>query len=124
VGWVSNVVYAEHPTGKNLEIQVLRCFAVVIVICGHSHNFMPWHDGLANTSIGFWTGVDVFLCISGFVITKAFSDAIRRAAQAVAGHGWMKSPVFLCATRFCYCRHRYSGLSPLRQFRYLPRGSI
>jgi peptidoglycan/LPS O-acetylase OafA/YrhL len=76
------VVYAEHPTGKNLEIEVLRCFAVVFVICGHSHNLMPWHDGLANTSVGFWTGVDVFLCISGFVITKAFSDAIRRAAQA------------------------------------------
>jgi peptidoglycan/LPS O-acetylase OafA/YrhL len=67
---------------KNIEIEALRCFAVLIVVCGHSANLMPWHYGLANTSIGLWTGVDVFLCISGFVITKAFGDAIRAAGRA------------------------------------------
>lgn len=71
-----------HPAGKNLEIEALRCFAVLIVVCGHSHNLMPWHDGLMNTWIGYWTGVDVFLCISGFVITRAFGNSIRSAAQA------------------------------------------
>ena len=35
-----------------------------------------------NTGIGLWTGVDVFLCISGYVITKAFGEDIRAAAQA------------------------------------------
>ena len=76
------MAYIKTTDGKNVEIEALRCFAVVIVICGHSHNLMPWHDGLASTLIGLWTGVDVFLCISGFVITKSFSAAIRSAAEA------------------------------------------
>jgi peptidoglycan/LPS O-acetylase OafA/YrhL len=53
----------------------------VIVIIGHSHNLLAWHDGLMNTTIGLWTGVDVFLGISGFVITKSFRSQLRIAAE-------------------------------------------
>lgn len=83
---------------KNEEIEALRCFAVVIVIIGHSHNLMPWHDGLMNTTIGLWTGVDVFLCISGFVITRAFSETIRAAALD-SPRAWLAASLGFLARR-------------------------
>jgi peptidoglycan/LPS O-acetylase OafA/YrhL len=70
--------------GWTVAVACMMAYARItdIVICGHSHNLMPRRDGLATTSIGLWTGVDVFLCISGFVITKSFGAAIRSAAEA------------------------------------------
>jgi peptidoglycan/LPS O-acetylase OafA/YrhL len=54
-----------------------------------------------STTIGLWTGVDVFLCISGFVITKAFSAAIRLAAEG--RRAWpAETNRFLVSSRFSF----------------------
>jgi peptidoglycan/LPS O-acetylase OafA/YrhL len=50
-----------HEGGFQPEIQGLRAFAVLVVVCAHA--------GLAGFAGGF-IGVDVFFVISGFLITR------------------------------------------------------
>src|SRR5258708_3956008 len=52
--------------GINLEIEYLRAVAVLLVVLVHSENFFP------PSGVGQWTGVDLFFCISGYVISRAF----------------------------------------------------
>src|SRR5215472_17358278 len=47
--------------GGRLDIQVLRAFAVVVVVLGHL-----WPQGRLS---GGYVGVDIFFVISGFLIT-------------------------------------------------------
>jgi peptidoglycan/LPS O-acetylase OafA/YrhL len=78
---------AEGKTGINIEIECLRAVAILLVILLHAHALF------ANSShtvsfifqfVGTWTGVDLFFCISGFVISRsfqAFFDFHRREGQ-------------------------------------------
>jgi len=61
---------------KNWEIESLRAYAILITLVAHLGNLFPsWVPGLSF----FWLGggVDLFFCISGFVIT---SSLIRQHA--------------------------------------------
>jgi len=65
--------------GKNLEIEALRGIAVILAIVSHLGNLLFWTDGIEQSQVAFWGGVDVFFAISGFVIAKAFAGRMRSA---------------------------------------------
>lgn len=56
----------------NLEIEYLRAVAVLMVIFAHADDMFP------RSGIGQWTGVDLFFCISGYVISRAFEPHFDR----------------------------------------------
>lgn len=70
---------------RNLELDRLRAFAVVMTIFIHfSRVFFPWdthqdyHNGgsILNLLENSWMGVDLFFVISGFIISKVIVDKI------------------------------------------------
>ncbi|WP_234682874.1 acyltransferase family protein [Bradyrhizobium monzae] len=65
--------------GKNLEIEYLRAIAVIMVVLVHSPVLFPGMD------LGQWTGVDLFFCISGYVISRGFEQSFD---EAIADGRW------------------------------------
>lgn len=75
---------------RNIEIDCLRAFAVIMTIYVHAYLFFyPWDFSLAfhpfrpSTTLGHlfnncWTGVDLFLIISGYVISKTIVTGIDK----------------------------------------------
>ena len=68
---------------RNLEIDRLRAFAVLMTICIHfSRIFFPWNmhqgyahgGGLLNLLENSWMGVDLFFVISGYIISKVIVE--------------------------------------------------
>ncbi|WP_438299054.1 acyltransferase family protein [Pseudomonas sp. NMS19W] len=74
---------------KNLEIEYLRGAAVVMTFLCHVTMMLPFHtDTLLRIFSIFmpWTGVDLFFCISGFVVSKAYLDYFdNHRAQGQSG---------------------------------------
>jgi peptidoglycan/LPS O-acetylase OafA/YrhL len=66
---------------RNDEIEVLRAFAVLFVIIEHINTLLFWRHETFDLYVNLYGGVDLFFCISGFVITSAFGSEI---AEAVA----------------------------------------
>lgn len=59
---------------KNPDIECLRAIAIVMTLVQHAEVLLPWKDSAywaLREHLGFWTGVDLFFCVSGFVITRA-----------------------------------------------------
>ncbi|WP_445177798.1 acyltransferase family protein [Pseudomonas sp. McL0111] len=62
---------------KNLEIEYLRGAAVAMTLLSHLKMLLPFHvDTFLRIFSIFmpWTGVDLFFCISGYVVSKAYLD--------------------------------------------------
>ena len=64
-----------HPetSSRNLDIEVLRAVAVLMVLLDHCEMLIPWNGSVVRYVHGvtsLWGGVDVFFAISGFVITS------------------------------------------------------
>ena len=80
---------AMSATGRhaiNLEIEYLRAIAVLLVVFAHADVIFP------RSGIGQWTGVDLFFCISGYVITRSFE---RYFDDAIAeGRWWAAARAF------------------------------
>lgn len=58
---------------RNNEIEVLRALGIIFVIMSHLNLFITWSPAwIVNlyAHAYFWGGVDLFFCVSGFVITK------------------------------------------------------
>ncbi|OUL82341.1 acyltransferase family protein [Paraburkholderia hospita] len=84
-----------QKSSQNDEIQVLRAIAILMVLFFHSRALFSWHwDALADASQGFWSGVDLFLCVSGYVIAKTmaprFRDSRGEAFWREAGAFWVR----------------------------------
>lgn len=79
--------------GTNREIEALRAFAVLFVIAGHINTLLVWRQGNHEDLFNFSVGVDLFFCISGFVITSAFGAEIA-AAAAEARSWWRAAAAF------------------------------
>ena len=61
--------------GINLEIEYLRAVAVLLVVFVHAAVLFP------GMNLGQWTGVDLFFCISGYVISRSFEQFFNRAIE-------------------------------------------
>jgi len=78
---------------KNLDIEALRAFAIVITITAHLGRLFP---NLDPKLAYFWLGggVDLFFCVSGFVIASSLIEARRADTTgtfaAVAAPFWIK----------------------------------
>ncbi len=66
---------------KNNDIEVLRAIGILYVIISHLPTFTPWapswHTVIFNHTY-FWSGVDLFFAVSGFVIMKSISPWISK----------------------------------------------
>ncbi|WP_080492961.1 acyltransferase family protein [Burkholderia ubonensis] len=78
-------------TKRNLELDVLRGFAVLLVIFEHASLIFQgrsWWDNYVDVWFKADTGVDLFFVISGFVISatflRSFDDAQRQGGEAAA----------------------------------------
>lgn len=64
---------------KNNDIEVLRAVGILYVIISHLPTFTPWapswHSVMFNHTY-FWSGVDLFFAVSGYVIMKSISPWI------------------------------------------------
>ena len=59
-------------SGINLEIEYLRAVAVLLVVFIHAGVLFP------DLGFGQWTGVDLFFCISGYVISRSYEQFFDR----------------------------------------------
>jgi peptidoglycan/LPS O-acetylase OafA/YrhL len=59
----------------NLEIEYLRAVAIILVVVHHAGQFLAWKP---IAYFGGGTGVDLFFCISGFVICQSFQPFFDR----------------------------------------------
>ncbi|MCT9827147.1 hypothetical protein N0P04_28490 [Pseudomonas veronii] len=67
---------------KNIEIEYLRGIAIVMTVVTHSNQLLPFHAGFMEKLFNIyspWTGVDLFFCISGYVVSKAYLDYFDRS---------------------------------------------
>jgi peptidoglycan/LPS O-acetylase OafA/YrhL len=59
---------------KNLDIEFLRAIAILMTLFQHLEVLFYWRDSVywsIRRHFDFWTGVDLFFCVSGFVITRS-----------------------------------------------------
>lgn len=69
-------------SGKNADIEVLRAVAVGFTVLCHLGELLKW-NGDPHSLVwipDFWGGVDIFFCVSGFVITHSLLRMPRRPA--------------------------------------------
>lgn len=62
---------------KNIEIEYLRGIAIVMTVLTHASQLLPFHSEFFQKLFNVfspWTGVDLFFCISGFVVSKAYLE--------------------------------------------------
>ncbi|CAM3894201.1 acyltransferase family protein [Paracidovorax anthurii] len=68
---------------RNLEIEVLRAVAVMFVIIHHYPALLGTPDpGIYRWVEGLWSGVDLFFCISGYVIARGLLPVLASARGA------------------------------------------
>jgi peptidoglycan/LPS O-acetylase OafA/YrhL len=77
---------SSSPRGINLEIEYLRAVAVLMVVLAHADDMFP------RSGIGQWTGVDLFFCISGYVISRAFEPFFD--THIAEGRWWAAARAF------------------------------
>jgi peptidoglycan/LPS O-acetylase OafA/YrhL len=66
---------------RNDEIEALRAIAVIFVLIAHINTLLYWHTDTFDAYVNLYGGVDLFFCISGFVITTAFGSEISEAVE-------------------------------------------
>jgi peptidoglycan/LPS O-acetylase OafA/YrhL len=68
---------------KNRDIEALRAIGIIFVMIAHAYKLTPWQTPLDGSLhaiyyyFGWWTGVDLFFCVSGFIITSNIINNIK-----------------------------------------------
>jgi peptidoglycan/LPS O-acetylase OafA/YrhL len=74
--------------GKIADIEMLRGIAIIFVLIEHTRiNLFPWIWGPETRLyfyFGFWSGVDLFFAISGFVITRSLLPMLEMTTGTAA----------------------------------------
>lgn len=96
----------------NSDIEILRAFAIIMVLVQHYPSLYFWSDHSFFTSvskyINFWSGVDLFLCISGFVVGCSLISVLDKARNnRTEQKAVIKS--FLLNERTGFSPHPFSG---------------
>lgn len=78
-------------TSQNQEIQALRAIAIALVVTGHLHGLFFWDTRWLGIGSGLWVGVDLFLCVSGYVIAR---NLIPRLAGKSGTAFWRETAAF------------------------------
>ncbi|GEM_PF-62024 len=81
-----NALSNKQLEGRIAGIEVLRAVAVTMVVLHHAHGNLlvhppAWFSDL-HRHLGFWTGVDLFFVISGFVIARGLLPRMEQASSA------------------------------------------
>ncbi len=66
---------------KNLEIEYLRAVAIGMTLVCHLPMLLPFHESAFISLFSVylpWSGVDLFFCISGYVVSKSYLDYFDR----------------------------------------------
>ena len=80
---------------KNLEIEYLRAVAIGMTMLSHLPSLLPEHHQLffsLFTVFMPWTGVDLFFCISGYVVCRAYLNIFDE--QREQGRFWIAAKAF------------------------------
>jgi peptidoglycan/LPS O-acetylase OafA/YrhL len=77
-----------------LEIEVLRAVAVLFVLISHARTGLWWWATPFENYLSFSFGVDLFFCVSGFVITRSFYKPLSEAARAGGPTFWNEVAAF------------------------------
>ena len=81
---------------RNIEIEYLRGIAVVMAAVSHLPVLLPFYNDnvlLQLFSVYIpWTGVDLFFCISGYVVAMSFVGFIDKHKSE--GHFWLAAQCF------------------------------
>jgi len=76
----------------NEEFQAVRAIAIGLVLVSHIVSLFPWNSAeWVRLGRGFYVGVDLFLCLSGYVITKGLA---RELANAQGDSFWRQTAAF------------------------------
>jgi len=70
---------------RNRDLDRLRAIAIIFVLFSHLSLVFPWTVGRPLgwfAYLNFWTGVDLFFVISGFIVTKVLIQDLDRAAAS------------------------------------------
>jgi peptidoglycan/LPS O-acetylase OafA/YrhL len=82
-------------SNKNLEIEALRGAAVLLTMVTHLPILLPYHREVFSKIFAVVmpsTGVDLFFCISGYVVSKAYIDLFDQ--QRAQGQFWTAVQAF------------------------------
>lgn len=81
----SEIRRAARPSARIADIEVLRAFAVLLVLFEHaSLNLVFWNSRLLQAVTHYlrgWVGVDLFFAISGFVIARTLLPTLARCGN-------------------------------------------
>jgi len=80
---------------RNIEIEYLRGIAVIMAALSHLPVLLPFHrnDLLHIFSVYIpWTGVDLFFCISGYVVSMSFVGFLDK--HRAEGNFWLAAQCF------------------------------
>jgi peptidoglycan/LPS O-acetylase OafA/YrhL len=84
--WRREFLFSQERPGINLEIEYLRAAAVLLVMFAHADALFP------KLRLGQWTGVDLFFCISGYVISRSFEQFFDQ--HIGEGRWWLAARAF------------------------------
>jgi peptidoglycan/LPS O-acetylase OafA/YrhL len=89
----------------NLEIEALRGISIIFVLLAHFPAIAPWAPWplLRSLESSFGAGVDLFFCISGFVISRVLVREFSRTRPwRTLGAFWIKRAFRLLPTAYCW----------------------
>jgi len=87
------------PAGRiNTDIEILRAFAIIITVIGHISS----HFEIAGTPlrasmdvVSYWFGVDLFFCISGYVICMSLTRQLPGGGLTGANYARVAVPFYI-----------------------------